>query len=388
MPSPSSLPQSTLLIAIAIALLVSCSGTDAEPADASSSHDARGFELVFDGAGLLMKSVETGDLLSLWFKSAADSCGAHVLCPHCEVHMLPDVPRIATWSTTHVPLLREAGGATHWVATGYHEKLDSIKYDTSQILDLGGAAGVDKERLLASRADVLTSYPFGNPMEGLTTATGVPVLPLEEYLEQHPLARAEYILLFGWLAGTPETARVAFDEIERNYFALSAQAKSLAAQHGRPTVFTGSEDAGVWHAPGGRTLAAQLIRDAGAVYLLDSVANTAGQRGNVQIDVEKMLLLSIRADFWGKVVYVRGQQGWHRVDAMAEVPWLKRDIGLFHCNTAEASYFTQAVVEPDLMLRDLLRIFHDHDSLEIRDSDTSFVYFQPTLTALPTQRKP
>jgi iron complex transport system substrate-binding protein len=388
MPSPASLPQSTLLIAALIALSASCSRTEALPVDASSPHRARGFELVFDGAGLLMKSVETGDLLSLWFKSAADSSGAHTLCPHCEVHMLPDVPRIATWSTTHVPLLRKAGGAARWVAPGYHEKLDSIKYDTSQILDLGGAAGVDKERLLASRADVLTSYPFGNPMEGLTTATGVPVLPLEEYLEQHPLARAEYILLFGWLAGAPETARVAFDEIERNYLALREKARSLAAQNGRPMVFTGSEDAGVWHAPGGRTLAAQLIRDAGATYLLDSVAKTAGQRGNVQIDVEQMLLLSSRADFWGKVVYVRGQQGWHRVDALAEVPWLKRDIGLFHCNTAEASYFTQAVVEPDLMLRDLLGIFHGHDVRDIHDVDTSYVYFQPTLPAQPTQRTP
>ena len=344
---------------------------------------AAGFDFVFnergrDRCGLMMKSVDTGRGLSLWFKSPADSAGAYALCPNCRAHLLQDAGRsdslsalrIATWSTTHVPLLLEAGGQSAWVASGYPGHLTG--FDTSGVADLGGPAGIDKETLLICGADILTSYPFGNPMEGLTETTGVAVLPLEEYRESHPLARSEYVLLFGWLAGTAEEAASAFEEVKHRYLTLCEEARVLAINSGhRPRVFTGSEDAGLWHAPGGQTLAAQLIRDAGAVYMMDSISTAASERGNVQIDLERMLILAKDADFWGKVVHAPG--GWSREAALSEVPWLDSDsLGLFHCNTSTAQYFTRAVIEPHQMLADLLHIFHP-DTVE-----RSFSYFQPT----------
>lgn len=344
---------------------------------------AAGFDFVFnergqDRCGLMMKSVDTGRGLSLWFKSPVDSAGAFALCPGCRVHVLQDAGlsdslsalRIATWSTTHVPLLLEAGGQSAWVASGYPGHLDG--FDTSGVADLGGPAGIDKEALLACGADILTSYPFGNPMEGLTETTGVAVLPLEEYRESHPLARSEYVLLFGWLAGTAKEAESAFKEVKHRYLTLCEEARVLAINSGqRPRVFTGSEQAGLWHAPGGQTLAAQLIRDAGAVYMMDSITSAASERGNVQIDLERMLILAKGADFWGKVVYA--PSGWSREAALSEVPWLDSDaLGLFHCNTSTAQYFTRAVIEPHQMLADLLHIFHP-DTV-----DRSCSYFQPT----------
>gem|GEM_PF-1097249 len=362
---------------------------------------AKGFEFIsthrgFNSSGLLMRSVESGEMLSLWFKSPEDSAGAAALCPRCPVVVLDGEDGfggIATWSTTHVALLAKAGGLKTWVATGYRNQVQaaverveasagssiagsSPAYDTNGVADLGGAGGVDREVLLSCGAGVLTSYPFGNPMEGLTDQTGVPVLPLQEYLEPHPLGRAEYILLMGWLAGTGHTARTAFAEIEAAYRGLCEEGRQLA-HIARPVVFSGSVDAGVWHAPGPNSFAAQLIRDAGATYLLDGVEVAKGKSGNVQVDLEQMLMLSSEADFWGKVVHA--PSGWTRADAQQELPWLDFDrIGSFHCNTAQADYFTQAVVEPHLMLADLLYIFHPSIRADANSTPFQPAYFQST----------
>ena len=44
----------------------------------------------------------------------------------------------------------------------------------SQPVNLGGDAGLDEEMLLISGADVLTSYPFGDPMTGWPNGRGSP----------------------------------------------------------------------------------------------------------------------------------------------------------------------------------------------------------------------
>ena len=74
--------------------------------------------------------------------------------------------------------------------------------------------------------------------------------------------------------------------------------------------------------------------------------------------LEQFALLAADADAWGKVVYA--PEGWYREDAAGSMSWLPLDDKLlFHCNTAEVDYFGQAVLEPDLMLSDLVSLLHD-----------------------------
>ena len=276
---------------------------------------------------------------------------------------LPWAPKVATWSTTHVPHLKALQAKGQWVGTGYRDRVGLTKEVWGRLpADLGGDGGLDEEALVASGAQVLTSYPFGDPMQGVEERTDVKVMPLREYEEDHPLARAEYIKIFGWLVGEPESAVAVFNGIAQRYATAQSRGQRLAASFGRPVVFTGSEQGGVWTAPTCDGLVARLVEDAGGHYLLDQETEEAmGLRrveSNIEMELEQFALLAADADAWGKVVYA--PEGWYREDAAGSMSWLPLDDKLlFHCNTAEVDYFGQAVLEPDLMLSDLVSLLHD-----------------------------
>lgn len=269
---------------------------------------------------------------------------------------------VATWSTTHAPFLRALGVEGEWCAAGYRHRIIGLTEERlATLYDLGGDGGLDEETLVMSGAGVLTSYPFGDPMEGVFARTGIPVMALREYAEQHPLGRAEYIKVFGWLTGRLERADSLFDALAERYVTASARGEVEARVHGRPVVFTGSEQGGFWTAPTGDALVAQLVTDAGGAYLID--VETEREMGlrregrNVTLAKEQFVRLAAGADAWGKVVHA--PSGWYRDDAVAALPWLSLDDKvLFHCNTAETDYFGSAILEPDRMLVDLLAILH------------------------------
>ena len=64
-------------------------------------------------------------------------------------------------------------------------------------------------------------------MQGVEERTDVKVMPLREYEEDHPLARAEYIKIFGWLVGEPESAVAVFNGIAQRYAAAQSRGQRL-----------------------------------------------------------------------------------------------------------------------------------------------------------------
>ncbi len=293
------------------------------------------------------------------------------------VELTGRVQGVATWSTTHVPHLLALGAERAWRAGGYLDRLDVQGVELSGVVDLGGDAGLDEEALVGSGASVLTSYPFGDPMQGVEERTGVAVMALREYEEKHPLGRAEYIKVFGWLTGTSPLADSIFDAIAARYDSACATGRLAAEQYGRPSVFTGSEQGGMWTAPNGEGLVAKLIEDAGGHYLMDTATEKRlGLRregSNLEMDQEQFVLLMEQAEAWGKVVHA--PDGWYLEDARSSLPWLPLEEKLmFHCNTAEVDYFGAAVLEPDLMLEDLVAILHEEAS-----EGHEAVYFQSTM---------
>lgn len=304
---------------------------------------------------ILWVAGESADDTTFWAKGTAD-----VLVDNGRLNRLPAAPlNLATWSTTHVPFVLALASERQWVGCGY---LDRVKRATEgPQLNLGGDAGLSEETLLASGADVLTSYPFGDPMEGVERRTGIPVLAFAEYSESHALGRAEYIKLFGWLLGKPALADSLFDGIESRYQILVGEAKREANASGWPSVFTGSESGGQWTAPTEDGLVAQMVADAGGEYAFNSqMAERYGLRRagtNYEVQLEQCALIAEECDAWGRVVYAKG--GWTMADVIGEAPWCDFSSKLvFHCNTAEVDYFGDAILEPDRMLADLISVLH------------------------------
>lgn len=286
-------------------------------------------------------------------------------------------PKVATWSTTHAPHLMALPRSNDWVASGYTDRIGGLDAEgKTGLVYLGGDGGLDEEALVASGATVLTSYPFGDPMNGVEERTGVRVVPLREYEEPAPLARAEYVKVFGWLTGQLPAADSVFNAIVGRYDAARLRGLQAAQNGGRPVVFTGSEQGGTWTAPAGDGLVARLVEDAGGAYLLSAGTERALDLrrvgSNIEMDREQFAVLAADADAWGKVVYA--PEGWYKEDAAAALSWLPMDeMLLFHCNTAQVDYFGAAVLEPDRMLSDLVAVLH---GLPVDEGATP--YFQMT----------
>ena len=81
---------------------------------------------------------------------------------------------------------------------------------------------------------------------------------MTEYLEPHPLGRAEWMVPLAWIVGDSAAGAEAFDAVETRYEKWLMRPVKTGKR-----VFTGSVADGVWHAPGQGSFVAQWIKDAG-----------------------------------------------------------------------------------------------------------------------------
>lgn len=265
------------------------------------------------------------------------------------------VRSIVCASTTH---------ASYFSALGQVEVLSGLAYaenakdstvvhaiESGAIKDVTGSNDLDLEQLIALGPDLVILYPsMAGSMDKIREA-GIQVLLFAEHTEPHPLGRSEWLKVAGALLNENHAAEEEFLSIEKRY----KKAKTLAVTHG-PKVFFGSAWKAVWHAPGGQSVSAQLLKDAGAKYIF---ADDNGI-GNIQMDLEVLLESGEEADWWGMVLagdptaFIDDME--HNDPRMMLLKPVKEK-QVFYCNSKEADYFGRAVLEPDVQLLDLIHIF-------------------------------
>lgn len=262
------------------------------------------------------------------------------------------VQRIATLSTTHLPYMSTLGSTDHVVAAAHldhvRDKATKERHASGQVMEIGRADGVDREALIAVAPDVLLGYPFGR--SGADTAVaGVPLLMIAEYLEPHPLGRAEWLKFFGVLVGKTDLADSLYTGIAERYEA----AKANVQEDRRPKVLFGSYWNGQWWVPPGNSYMAQFIMDAGGDYLF----RDRHGKENIAVDMETMIALGEQVDVWGivtssdrEISYPDFHHGDGRVDHIKAYGTHR----LFYANSAVSDFFGGALVEPDDVLGDLV----------------------------------
>lgn len=281
---------------------------------------------------------------------------------------IPDAPLIVTLSTTHVSLFIAANALDNVVGTSY---ADRILHSAGQaaiaegtLKNLSGEKDLDTEKVLALGPDLLISYPFGAQDYKHLTDRGIDVLPFSEYLETHPLGRAEWMKVAGFIAGTEEAANDAFNKVKSEY--LSLRDSALKHADSRPKVYTGSKSDGRWYAPPANSFMGQFTRDAAGSYLFEDKV----QEGNLSMDFEQFLQRAGESDFWGRVVFVPGALSYADIveedPRYASLPPIQKQ-QVFYCNAAETDYFGEAIVAPHHVLADLIALLHpellpDHEA--------------------------
>jgi iron complex transport system substrate-binding protein len=167
---------------------------------------------------------------------------------------------------------------------------------------------------------------------------------------------AEWIRFFAPFFGKEKEADSIFSTIEKNY----SEAKSLALRSKeRPRVLSGALYKDVWYLPGGDSWAAKFVEDANAQYIW---ADTPGT-GSLSLSLEHVLKRASNADVWiSPSQFTTTEELLNASNHYAEFTPLKENqvytYALKKGATGGLIYFETAPQRPDLVLKDLIHIFH------------------------------
>lgn len=222
-----------------------------------------------------------------------------------------------------------------------------------RMVKIGMEGNFDTELILAANPEVIFISPFKRGGYDAIKETGVTLVPHLGYKESHPLGQAEWVKYVGLFLGKEKEADALFEGIKKRYLALAEKVQKTKE---RPTVFSGEMHGGNWFAVGGKNHLAQLFRDAGAEYILKD-DNTGG----VPIEYEQMYATAANADYWRILNSYPGDFSYEALKASEprnELFKAFKEKHVIYCNMKQTPYYETSPVEPDVLLADLVAIFH------------------------------
>ena len=278
---------------------------------------------------------------------------------------------IVCMSTSQVAGLSELGVDSHITA------VSGLKYITNPnirnrsahsngtlrpIYDVGYEASLDFERIIKLKPDVVLTYTISGAEPQYISklrSLGVRVLMLHDHLENHPLARAEYIRLYGALVGRQAFADSVFNSISQHYVSLASKSTE-SKQKKRVLMNVPFGDA--WYIPGADSYMSRLIQDAGGV-VVGAEPGTASSR---VIGMEEAYSLSLESDIWLNPGPCRTRQelvDYHHAfrffgPIANELPIYNNTLRM----TPEGGndFWESGSVRPDLILEDLVSILSSY----------------------------
>ena len=219
---------------------------------------------------------------------------------------------------------------------------------------IGIEGNFDNEVIIALDPDLILISPFKRGGYEALRGVDIPLVPHLGYQETTPLGQAEWIKFVGLLTCEEEKANELFAGIEQRYNALK---EKTAATEGRPVVLSGELHGGNWYVGGGRSFLAQIFRDAGGEYFLPDDNNSGG----LNLDFETVYSQTASAKYWR---IVNSYNGTFSYDVLKAEDARYADLGAFrnkgviYCNMRERPFYEYMPVQPDVVLSDLVYIFH------------------------------
>lgn len=232
--------------------------------------------------------------------------------------------------------------------------------EAGRVRDVGHDSDINFELLLTLRPDVVLIYGVAGE-NGVANAKldelGVPYFYLGDYVEESPLAKAEWTVVVAEILGVRERGEELFEGIESRYTAL--RERVLASATERPTVMFNTPYRDTWYMPSSRSYAVQLVEDAGGQYIYDGNHGTASQ----PIDLEQAYVLTREADYWINVGQYASLDALRRAFPRFADARAVREGRVFSADrrvtaAGGSDFWESAVVNPDVVLSDLVAVLH------------------------------
>lgn len=239
------------------------------------------------------------------------------------------------------------------------------------IRDVGSDSALDYEAITVMRPDLVLVYGVSGESAAMSDKMrelGVQVAYIGEYLESHPLGKAEWIVFFGELFDRRDLAETIFNGIAERYEEAAELVKDAPS---RPKALINSPYRDTWYMPSNDSYMVKLITDAGGATAYD---NPSPQ--TVPVAAESAYVAAQEAAFWlnpGTATSV-----WQLI---AENPRFKdtppvRSGNIYNNNCRStpgggSDFWESGVLHQDIILRDLIRILHPE-----AETDHELYYYQ------------
>lgn len=242
------------------------------------------------------------------------------------------------------------------------------------IKSLGFDYQPDFELIVKKKPDIVISdaeYSTQTAVFKKLSANGIKEVICQDYKEQSPLARAEWIKFYGAIFNEEDRAEEYFSQIESNY--LSA-AKAASSQTKKPTVICNIPYQGIWYLPTQANYTANLFADAGADYIWKDAPQNNSL--NLSLNFEQVFQKAKHAETWILFSAEKSRAELKQKDAKLENFDAYKSGKVFSAAQRVSSkggidYWESGGYHPDLILKDLILIFHNASSV-----NDSMVYFK------------
>ena len=271
------------------------------------------------------------------------------------------IKNIVLTSTTHIPSLEMLGEETKLIGFPNLNYISSEKVraliDAGKVKELGSNQTLNTEVLIDLQPDIIMGYGLdnSNPTLDNLEKNGLKVILNGDWNEQSPLGKVEWIKLFGVLFGKEKQANDIFNNIEKTY---NETLKLIKNTTKKPTVFSGSLFEDKWYLPQGESWGAKFIANANGNYLWSETKGT----GSLSLSFEKVYIKAKDADFWFMDQYNSLAEIADANPHYAQFKAFKTkniySFGTKKGKTGGVIYYELAPNRPDLVLKDLVKIFH------------------------------
>lgn len=276
------------------------------------------------------------------------------------------VSNIACMSSVYAAMLTKLGLQDKIIA------VDNVDYYNNQFIidgvasqkikEIGKGPQVSVEQTLVLKPELLLMFGMGNPKKDVDEKilnSGIPVAITLDHLEEHPLARAEWIKFIAVFFGKEKFADSLFNVTEQNYLDLKKMADTV---NYKPTVLTEIKYADAWHVPGGNSFMAHYLKDAGANYIWKN----ENRSGSIALNFEEVYIKAKEADFWLNLfINVNSKSDLLSYDERYNL-FKPFKTGNLYNNTKRSNtkgysdYYENGMSNPDELLKDFIKIFHPH----------------------------
>ncbi len=272
------------------------------------------------------------------------------------------VQKIVVTSTTHIPsieILNEEQSLVGFPGLDYvSSEKTRARISKGLVTELGQNESINTEILISLDPDLVVGFAIDGNNKTFNTIqkSGIPVIYNGDWTEESPLGKAEWIKFFGAFYNKDAQASSKFNEIRDSYLESKELARNAKSS---PTVLSGSMYKDLWYVPYGNSWQAKFIEDANANYIYK---DTKGS-GSIALSFESVLDKSKDAEYW--VAPGQFQSFNQLLETSSHYKQFKavQDKKVFTYSNSLGStggviYYELAPTRPDLVLKDLISIFH------------------------------